>query len=60
VRAATLIPGLPRISREQVLRLNEDKAFSHREAVSDFGYQPTPLADVLEQEVRLYRQAQRT
>lgn len=35
-----LVPGLPDIRGEQVLRLNEDKDFSHREAFEAFGFTP--------------------
>ena len=28
------------VKAEQILRLNEDKAFDHKEAVEDFGYHP--------------------
>ena len=58
VRLAALLPGLPRLSREQVLRLNEDKRFSHEEATRHFGYSPTPLEDVIRREVQLYRERQ--
>jgi uncharacterized protein YbjT (DUF2867 family) len=34
------LPGLPRLSPEQILRLAEDKAYSYDMARSDFGYNP--------------------
>jgi nucleoside-diphosphate-sugar epimerase len=40
VKVGMLIPGLPSISREQVLRLNENKAFDIENARQDFGYSP--------------------
>lgn len=59
-RAVDLARRLPlshRFSREQVLRLNEHKAFSHEDAAADFGYAPRTLRDGLEAEVRLYRES---
>jgi uncharacterized protein YbjT (DUF2867 family) len=55
VRLASLIPGLPKLSAEQVLRLNEHKEFAHAEAVTDFGYAPTPLTTILESEIEAYQ-----
>lgn len=59
--AATFIsralPGFPNLSKEQVLRLNEHKDFSHADAAADFGYSPTALRDALKHEVKLYRSA---
>ena len=52
---ARRLPMAPRISREQVLRLNEDKAFPHDEAARDFGYAPRTLREGLAEEVRMYR-----
>jgi len=49
------LPRSFRISREQVLRLNEDKAFSHEEATRDFSYTPMSLGDGLAKEVSMYR-----
>ncbi len=39
------------ISAEQVMRLNEDKAFDHDDAVRDFGYHPRSLATGLASEL---------
>jgi len=53
-----LIRKLPiglKFSREQVLRLNEHKAFPHDEAGRDFGFAPRALRDGLAGEVGLYR-----
>lgn len=47
---ARLVPK-PKITVEQLLRLNEDKAFSHSDATRDFGYSPTPFRQVLETEI---------
>jgi uncharacterized protein YbjT (DUF2867 family) len=55
VRMAARLPGIPRISAEQVLRLNEHKDFDHRPAARDFGYAPAPLPEYLEAEVAAYR-----
>jgi len=45
----------PRIRREQVLRLGEDKAFSFEEARRDFGYRPRGWREGLAAEVDLLR-----
>lgn len=48
VAGLSLLERLPvrlPIKAEQVLRLNEHKAFDYQEAVRDFGYQPRTLAD---------------
>jgi nucleoside-diphosphate-sugar epimerase len=43
------------IKAEQVLRLNEDKAFSHVEAAEAFGYTPMAFEQGIRQEVALFR-----
>ena len=43
------------IKAEQVLRLNEDKAFSHTEAADVFGYSPVGFDQGIRQEVELFR-----
>jgi nucleoside-diphosphate-sugar epimerase len=43
------------IKAEQVLRLNEDKAFSHAEAAEAFGYFPMAFEQGIRQEVALLR-----
>lgn len=45
------------VRREQILRLQEDKAFSHEAAQRDFGFSPRSLEVGLHQEVALMRQA---
>lgn len=45
----------PRITREQVVRLSEDKAFSHEEAARDFGFAPRTFADGIAQEIAQMR-----
>lgn len=48
--------GIPLpIKAEQVLRLNEDKAFSHAEAAEAFGYTPMAFEQGIRQEVALFR-----
>lgn len=42
----------PKIKVEQLLRLNENKIFSYCEAESDFGYKPTPIKQVIFQEIQ--------
>jgi len=39
------------IKAEQVLRLNEDKAFTHESATTDFGYRPRSLAEGIRKEL---------
>ena len=43
------------IKAEQVLRLNEDKAFSHAEAAEAFGYSPMDFEQGINKEVALLR-----
>ncbi|RZM82351.1 NAD-dependent epimerase/dehydratase family protein [Leptolyngbya iicbica] len=43
------------VRREQILRLQEDKAYSHAAATAAFGYQPRSLEVGLAQEVELLR-----
>ena len=43
------------IKAEQILRLNEDKAFSHAEAAEAFGYAPIPFEQGVRQEIALFR-----
>ena len=50
-RLGTTLP----IKAEQVLRLNEDKAFSHAEAADAFGYAPMAFEQGIRQEVALFR-----
>ncbi|SIO55390.1 Nucleoside-diphosphate-sugar epimerase [Singulisphaera sp. GP187] len=56
VDLARRIPLAPRFSREQVLRLNEDKTFSHEEAARDLGYRPITLREGLAREVAMHRE----
>jgi hypothetical protein len=39
-RASRVLPGDPRISPEQIMRLAEDKAYDYEPARADFGYNP--------------------
>ena len=43
------------IKAEQILRLNENKAFSHAEAAATFGYAPMAFGQGIQQEVALFR-----
>jgi len=43
------------IKAEQILRLNENKAFSHKEAAEAFGYAPMAFEQGIRQEVSLFR-----
>lgn len=42
------------ISEEQVLRMQEDKAFSYEKAKNDFGYNPIDFEEGIQEEVKLY------
>ena len=42
------------ISEEQVLRMQEDKAFSHEKATRDFGYNPINFEEGIQEEIQLY------
>lgn len=42
------------ISIEQVLRMQEDKIFSHESATNDFGYNPVSFEEGIQEEVREY------
>lgn len=46
------IPGLPKIKKEQLLRLNEDKSFSHEDAVRDFGFSPMTFSLGIKEEIQ--------
>ncbi|MFA5812748.1 MAG: NAD-dependent epimerase/dehydratase family protein, partial [bacterium] len=45
------------IKAEQVMRLNEDKAFDHGDAAAAFGFSPRSFEDGIREEVELYRAA---
>lgn len=51
--ANKVIPKFP-INEEQVLRMQEDKVFSHEEAKKDFGYNPATFKDGIKIEVEEY------
>ena len=40
VKLYSIFAGSPKISEEQILRLNENKAFDHKDAQTDFGFTP--------------------
>src|SRR5690606_24957259 len=42
------------ITEEQVLRMQEDKAFSYEKARKDFGYNPIDFEEGIQEEVHLY------
>ncbi|MDQ2732470.1 MAG: NAD(P)H-binding protein [Armatimonadota bacterium] len=46
----------PILKAEQVLRLDEDKAFSHEEAILDFGYTPRTFEEGIRAEVSRLRE----
>jgi uncharacterized protein YbjT (DUF2867 family) len=65
VRGAAAVAGLwqrtglpPRVTREQVLRLAEDKAFEYEDAERDFGYRPGTWQEGLSLELERLRSIQ--
>ena len=52
VKMVRRIPGFPRISAEQVLRLNEDKSFDHLEARRAWGFDPVDFGSGIRMEIR--------
>lgn len=52
VKVCSILPFLPKIKVEQVLRLNEDKAFDYSEAARDFGFHPISFRDGAAREIR--------
>ena len=60
VRLYNAVASKPRITLEQLLRLQEDKAFDHTAAREDFGFSPRSFAEGVRDEVqRLRRHADR-
>ena len=53
-KAYGILSKNPQISVEQVMRMNEDKVFSHAEAAADFGYSPAAFQDGIKGEVEEY------
>lgn len=49
----SMISNNPKLTSEQVLRLNEHKNFDIKEAVNDFGYSPRSFADGIAEEIKL-------
>lgn len=54
-KALSRVPGLPSITPEQILRLNENKAFDHSEATRDFKYDPIEFSQGMACEIEEYR-----
>jgi uncharacterized protein YbjT (DUF2867 family) len=52
LRALERLPLRLPVKAEQVLRLNEDKAFDHKEAVEDFDYHPRSFAEGIRLELQ--------
>ena len=42
----------PRLKAEQILRLNEDKAFAHKEAAEDFGFTACTFMQGIQRQVQ--------
>ena len=59
-RAYNAVSSKAMISVEQVLRMNEDKVFSHETASSDFGYNPKGFEEGIRGEVEEYLQGKRS
>ena len=51
-RIHEMISRNPKITVEQLMRLNEHKAFDHEKAIEEFDYCPSSLQEVLRSEVR--------
>lgn len=60
IRVAGHMTGMPKFTREQVLRLNEDKDFSHLEASRDFNYSPVSFIEGIAEEIKEYRSLSKT
>ncbi len=54
------IPSFPSITKEQVMRLNENKAFDHSEGNADFGYKPRSFREGIALEITQYRSDKKT
>lgn len=52
IKLMSFVPGLPKLKEEQILRLNEDKSFSHEEARSDFNYSPLSFEEGIHLELK--------
>ncbi len=59
-RAYNAVSSKAMISVEQVLRMNEDKVFSHEAAASDFGYSPKGFDEGIRGEVGEYLLSKRS
>lgn len=55
VKLISKIPGFPRFTTEQVMRLNEDKAFSHQAAIDEFGFNPLSFEEGITREIEEYK-----
>ncbi|QNU66804.1 NAD(P)H-binding protein [Ruminiclostridium herbifermentans] len=55
LRAYEKVSKKPILKAEQVLRLNENKAFSHEEAKADFGYSPTTFEEGISLETKFIK-----
>ena len=53
---ARCLPGLPKIKLEQVLRLNEDKAFSYSDASEAWGFRPMDFTSGIRYELEELRE----
>lgn len=49
-----VIPKFP-LNEEQVLRMKEDKDFTHLKATEDFGYNPMAFEEGIKEEINEYK-----
>ena len=42
------------LSSEQIMRINEDKSFSHNEASKDFGFDPLSFKSGVNKEIKMF------
>ncbi|PTE90240.1 hypothetical protein BUY89_13150, partial [Staphylococcus equorum] len=49
-----LVPKFP-LNEEQVLRMKEDKDFTHLKATKDFGYNPMSFEEGIVEEIKEYK-----
>lgn len=52
VRAYERLARSPKLRREQILRLREDKSYDYSEAASELGYAPMPLREGVSRQIR--------
>jgi nucleoside-diphosphate-sugar epimerase len=53
-KCSCFLPGIPKITEEQILRLNEDKNFDHSEAIKDFGFTSRSFEEGIAAEIKVF------